>query len=90
MKTSRVSGTDRCQEISAARASGLLINGLAELRKTGQFDFENVELAARLIGSMICEAALALTESERPSQLRRQTNVFIDQIIAALSPGYRL
>jgi AcrR family transcriptional regulator len=76
-----VLGAARCQAIAEAHAVGLFIAALRELQKIGQFNFENVELAGRMIAAMICEAALLLADAKHPAQLKRQINLVIERVL---------
>ena len=83
-----VLGSRRCREIGEAYPFGLLIAALAELRKAGRFDSANTWLAARMIGSMICEAALLLDGAESPKALKKQALAIVERVLAAFSaPG---
>ena len=80
-----VLGSQRCREIGEAHPFGLLIAALAELRKAGRFDSANTWLAARMIGSMICEAALLLDGAESPKALKKQALAIVERVLAAFS-----
>lgn len=80
-----VLGGRRCREIGEAHPYGLLIAALAELRKAGRFDSANTWLAARMIGSMICETALLLEGAESPKALKRQALAIVERVLAAFA-----
>jgi AcrR family transcriptional regulator len=82
-----VLGASRCRAIAEAHAVGLFIAALRELQKIGQFNFENVELAGRMIAAMICEAALLLADAKHPAQLKRQINSIIERILDCFRKG---
>jgi AcrR family transcriptional regulator len=79
-------GSARCRQIGEAYPFGLLIAGLRELQKNGGFAVDNVHLAGRMIGAMICEASLLLETSEEPEQLKAQANAIVERTIAAFAP----
>jgi AcrR family transcriptional regulator len=82
-----VLGASRCRAIAEAHAVGLFIGALGELQKIGQFNFENVELAGRMIAAMICEAALLLADAKHPAPLKRQINSVIKRILDCFRKG---
>jgi len=82
-----VLGASRCRAIAEANAVGLFIAALRELQKIGQFNFDNVELAGRMIAAMICEAALLLADAKHPAQLKRQINSVIERILDSFRKG---
>ncbi|SDX07558.1 transcriptional regulator, TetR family [Collimonas sp. OK242] len=81
-----VLGSALCREIGEAYPYGMLIAGLRELHRAGKFDVENVYLAARMIGAMICEASLLLEKSAEPDKFKAQANAIVDRAISAFSP----
>jgi len=80
-----VLGPARCREIGEAHPYGLLIAAVGEFRKAGRFDATNAYLAARMIGSMICEAALLLDGAESPKALKRQALAIVERVFAAFA-----
>jgi AcrR family transcriptional regulator len=78
-------GEKRCREISEAHPYGLLIAAVTELKKAGRIDCDNPYLTARMIGSMICEAAVLLDDSESPESLKRQALAVVERVFAAFS-----
>jgi AcrR family transcriptional regulator len=80
-----VLGSARCREIGEAHPYGLLIAAVGELAKAGRFDATNTYLAARMIGSMICEAALLLDGAESPKALKRQALAIVERVFAAFA-----
>lgn len=80
-----VLGAARCREIGEAHPFGLLIAAVGELRKAGRFEAANAYLAARMIGSMICEAALLLDGAESPKALKRQALSIVERVFAAFA-----
>ena len=81
-----VLGELRCREISEAYPYGLLIAAVTELRKAGRLDCENPYLVARMIGSMICEAALLLDGAGSSEEgLKQQALAIVARVFAAFS-----
>ena len=80
-----VLGSARCREIGEAHPYGLLIAAVAELHEAGRFDAANAYLAARMIGSMICEAALLLDGAASPKVLKRQALAIVERVFAAFA-----
>jgi AcrR family transcriptional regulator len=80
-----VLGARRCREIGEAHPYGLLIAAVAELKKSGRFEVANTYLAARMIGSMICETALLLDGAESPKLLKRQALAIVERVFDAFS-----
>lgn len=80
-----VLGARRCREIGEAHPYGLLIAAVAELKKSGRFEVANAYLAARMIGSMICETALLLDDAESPKSLKRQALAIVAQVFDAFA-----
>jgi AcrR family transcriptional regulator len=81
-----VLGSARCREIGEAYPYGLLIGALRALQQAGQFEADDVYLAGRMIGAMICEAALLMGTSEAPDRMKTQANAIVDKVIGAFSP----
>ncbi|MDO8774514.1 MAG: TetR/AcrR family transcriptional regulator [Burkholderiaceae bacterium] len=79
-----VLGMQRCREIGQQYPFGLLTRALAELKDAGVIKVANVELTARMIGAMICEAALLLENATQPKALERQALEVVDQVFASL------
>lgn len=82
-----VLGSKRCREISGTYAFGILGRALAELRNAGVIAVDDTELASRMIGTMICEAAMLLGEAKAPKALERNANAIIDRVFRALAPS---
>jgi AcrR family transcriptional regulator len=80
-----VLGSARCREIGEAHPYGLLIAAVDGLHKAGRFDAANAYLAARMIGSMICEAALLLDGAASPKALKRQALAIVERVFAAFA-----
>ena len=80
-----VLGARRCREIGETHPYGLLIAAVAELKKSGRFEVANAYLAARMIGSMICETALLLDDAESPKSLKRQALAIVVQVFDAFA-----
>ncbi len=80
-----VLGSKRCREIAQDYSIGLLIRALGELKATGAIEVENVEMAGRMIGAMICEAALLLEDVKRPKVLERQALEIVQRTLSSIS-----
>jgi AcrR family transcriptional regulator len=80
-----VLGAARCREIGEAHPYGLLIAAVGELHAAGRFDAANAYLAARMIGSMICEAALLLDGAQSPKAVKRQALAILERVFEAFA-----
>lgn len=78
-------GAARCREIGETYAFGLLIDALADLKTAGKVDVADPRLAGRMIGSMICEAALLLTDSPDAARLKRDADTIVERTLGAFS-----
>jgi len=78
-----VLGAARCREIGEGTAFGLLIGALRDLDKAGTYKLDNPHLAGRMIGTMICEAALLLGDAKRPVELKRQAVAIVERVLDA-------
>jgi hypothetical protein len=77
----------RCREIGRAYAFGLLGRALSDLKNAGVIVVENEALAGRMLGAMICEAALVLEDVPDPKAIQRQALQIVDRAFASLSPA---
>ena len=82
-----VLGWPRAREIEELYPYGLLIRAMKELKAAGVIDVANAELAARMIGAMVCEVALLLEDARQPKVLERQAMEIIARVLAALRPS---
>jgi AcrR family transcriptional regulator len=80
-----VLGSRRCREIGQTYAFGRLGQALSALKSAGLIDIENETLAGRMVGAMICEAALLLEDVENASKLEHQALEIIDRAFEALA-----
>lgn len=78
-----VLGSARCREIGEEYPFGLLIGSLGALKSKGRFDVDNVYLAGRMIGNMICEAAVLLEDTDHAAQRKQQAIDIIERVLAA-------
>ena len=78
-----VLGTARCREIEEAYAFGLLIAAVSAQQASGAFKTDNAYLAARMVGTMMCEAALLLGDAKRPAEMKRQAVATVERVLAA-------
>lgn len=76
-------GAARCREISEAYPFGLMINALAELKAAGRLDADDPRLLGRMLGTMICEAALLLTDATDATRLKRRANAIVERALGA-------
>lgn len=67
-----VLGTARCREIEEAHVYGLLIDALVGPAGHNEKARANAYLAARMIGSMVCEAAQLLDNADDPVALKAE------------------
>lgn len=86
-EASAVLGSTRCREIGQTYAFGVLAGALAKLKSAGVIDIENEALAARMLGAMICEAAMMLEGVADPEVVERQAVEIIDRAFASLAPS---
>ncbi len=82
-----VLGPRRCREIEDEHVYGLLVRALKELKAAGAIEVGDAALAARMIGAMLCEAALMLEDASKPRTLERHALELVDRLLAALAPG---
>ena len=78
-----VLGAARARAIGEAHPFGLLIGAVQALKSAGRFEVENAYLAGRMIGSMICEAALLVGDAAAPDEIERQAVAIVDRVLAA-------
>jgi AcrR family transcriptional regulator len=82
-----VLGPRRCREIEDEHVQGLLVRALKELKAAGVIDVADATLAARMIGAMVCEAALMQQDARQPRALERHALALVDRFLAALATG---
>ena len=76
-------GAARCREIGEAYPFGLMINALTALKAAGLLETDNPRLLGRMLGTMICEAALLMTDAPDPVELEQQAGTIIAQALSA-------
>ncbi|MFM0730158.1 TetR/AcrR family transcriptional regulator [Paraburkholderia sediminicola] len=79
-----VLGPARCREIEEAHVYGLLIGALTD-QTTGN-EKTKAYLAARMIGSMVCEAAQLLDGADDPVALKADALKLVERMVGALTP----
>ncbi|MFM0302038.1 hypothetical protein PQQ99_18105 [Paraburkholderia sediminicola] len=79
-----VLGPARCREIEEAHVYGLLIGALTN-QATGN-EKAKAYLAARMIGSMVCEAAQLLDGADDPAALKAEALKLVERMVGALTP----
>jgi AcrR family transcriptional regulator len=79
-----VLGQARCREIEEAHVYGLLIGALTN-QTTGK-EKTKAYLAARMIGSMVCEAAQLLDGADDPVSLKAEALKLVESMVGALTP----
>ena len=84
-----VLGAARCREIEDAHIYGLLIAGLSGAGPQGEPAIANPYLAARMIGRMVCEAALLLDDADDPAALKAEALAIVEQTLTTLTAGKR-
>ena len=78
-----VLGPARCREIEEAHVYGLLIGALTN-QTTGK-EKAKAYLAARMIGSMVCEAAQLLDGADDPVALKAEALKLVESMVGALT-----
>jgi AcrR family transcriptional regulator len=84
-----VLGAARCREIEEAHIYGLLIAALSGGAQQDEAAVGNPYLAARMIGRMVCEAALLLDDADDPKTLKAEALAIVEQTLATLTSGKR-
>lgn len=80
-------GEARCREIGEAHPYGLLIGAVAALQQAGRLACDNPYLLARMIGSMICEAALLIdTEAAAATLMPQALDIVARMFVAFEQP----
>ena len=79
-----VLGQARCREIEEAHVYGLLIDALTN-QSTGK-EKTKAYLAARMIGSMVCEAAQLLDGADDPVALKAEALKLVESMAGTLTP----
>jgi AcrR family transcriptional regulator len=82
-----VLGAPRCREIADMYAFGLFTKALENLQASGDFACSNVFLASRMIGAMVCEAALFIIGSDKPALVKDQACKIVVTAVGAFRPG---
>jgi AcrR family transcriptional regulator len=82
-----VLGATRCREIEEAHIYGLLIAALSGGAQQGDPLVANPYLAARMIGRMVCEAALLLDDADDPETA--EALAIVEQTLTTLTSGKR-
>lgn len=80
-----VLGPRRCREIENDSAIGMMVAAMKELKRAGTIKVSNAELAARMLASMVCEAALLLADAVKPAEFKRDAIVIVNRTLDALS-----
>lgn len=78
-----VLGSARSHEIEDAHALGGMIRAMIELKRQGKLSVGDPWLAGRMIARMICEAALLVSASEEPENLRRSAIGIVQRTLNA-------
>jgi AcrR family transcriptional regulator len=81
-----VLGAVRCREIEDDSVIGAMIAALRAKHEAGRFDAPAPRLAARMIASMLCEAALQLPAAKDPERMRRDALEIVGRVLAAFDP----
>jgi AcrR family transcriptional regulator len=81
-----VLGSKRSREIGEAYAFGILGQALVDMKSTGLIVVDDPWLAGRMIGAMICEAAVLLGDADQPKALERHALEIVDRAFRALAP----
>jgi AcrR family transcriptional regulator len=82
-----VLGSARCREIEDQSAVGLMVGAMVEMQRGGELDVGEPSLAARMVASMICEAALLLEDGKGRLALRRAAGKIVDRVLASFRPN---
>lgn len=81
-----VLGAARCREIEETHVYGLLIHALTESHAGNEKARMNAYLAARMIGSMVCEAAQLLDGAADPAALKAEALKLVERMVGTLTP----
>lgn len=84
-----VLGAQRCREIEEASTFGLLTAALHGQAVRGSSAARNVQLAARMLGSMICEAAQLIDTAPDREALKADAQRIVKRTWDALTAGAR-
>jgi AcrR family transcriptional regulator len=82
-----VLGALRCRAIEDQYTIGLMVSALVKKQQAGQFDSPDPKLAARMIASMLCEAALQMAVAKNPNQIRRAALEIVGRTLSAFRPS---
>jgi AcrR family transcriptional regulator len=82
-----VLGSARCREIGERYPFGLLIGAFAELKRAGGLDIDDDYLAARMIGNMVCEAAVLMGDSRQPASVKTQALLILERTMRSFLGG---
>ncbi|MFM0076809.1 TetR/AcrR family transcriptional regulator [Paraburkholderia sediminicola] len=81
-----VLGQARCREIEEAHVYGLLIGALTNQTTGKEKEKAKAYLAARMIGSMVCEAAQLLDGADDPVALKAEALKLVESMAGTLTP----
>jgi hypothetical protein len=79
-----VLGVRRCREIEDQYVYGMLMSAFKRLKEGGMIDVANAQLAARMLGAMICEAALLSEDAKNPQVLERHALEIVERMLGAM------
>lgn len=82
-----VLGSGLCREIGERYPFGLLIGAFAELKKAGRLAVDDDYLAARMIGNMVCEAAMLMDDAEKPAAVKARALAILERVMQACLNG---
>ena len=78
-----VLGIARCREIDMAHSRGMLEAALANLRRSGELDFESPDLLSSMFAAMECQAALVIADSGDRRRFKAQALDALDRMLNA-------
>ena len=81
-----VLGLARVRDIDEAHTRGLLVRGLAALKKSGEIEFDDIDLLSSMISAAECQAALLMPDAKDPAALKAAALDALDRIIGAFRP----
>jgi AcrR family transcriptional regulator len=79
-------GTARCREIEEDSVIGVMVAALMARHEAGRFNPPDPRLAARMIASMLCEAAIQLPTARDFERMRHDALEIVDRVLAAFDP----
>ncbi|MFM0227294.1 TetR/AcrR family transcriptional regulator [Paraburkholderia dipogonis] len=80
-----VLGPARCREIEETHVYGLLIGALTSPHTGNAKTKASAYLAARMIGSMVCEAAQLLDDADDPAALKTEALKLVERMVGTLA-----